>query len=54
MPPSEICAQINRVLCSNLALGKFVTFFYCVIDTTARTLAYSNAGHCFPLLHRSS
>jgi sigma-B regulation protein RsbU (phosphoserine phosphatase) len=51
--PSEICAQLNRVLCSNLALGKFVTFFYCVIDTTARTLAYSNAGHCFPLLHRS-
>lgn len=51
--PSEICAQLNRVLCSNLALGKFVTFFYCVIDTTARTLAYSNAGHCFPLLHHS-
>jgi sigma-B regulation protein RsbU (phosphoserine phosphatase) len=25
--PSEICAQLNRVLCSNLALGKFVTFF---------------------------
>jgi sigma-B regulation protein RsbU (phosphoserine phosphatase) len=51
--PSEICTRLNRVLCSNLALGKFVTFFYCVIDTTARTLAYSNAGHCFPLLHRS-
>ena len=52
--PSEICAQLNRVLCSNLAPGKFVTFFYCVIDTIARTLTYSNAGHCFPLLHRST
>jgi sigma-B regulation protein RsbU (phosphoserine phosphatase) len=51
--PSEICAQLNRVLCSNLAPDKFVTFFFCVIDTTARTLRYSNAGHCFPLLHRS-
>jgi len=51
--PSEICAQLNRVLCSNLAPGKFVTFFLCVIDTIARTLIYSNAGHCFPLLHRS-
>lgn len=51
--PSEICAQLNRVLCSNLAPDKFVTFFYCVIDTAARTLRYSNAGHCFPLLHRS-
>jgi phosphoserine phosphatase RsbU/P len=51
--PSKICMQLNRVLCSNLALGKFVTFFYCVIDTSARTLIYSNAGHCFPLLHRA-
>jgi len=51
--PSEICAQLNRVLCSNLAPDKFVTFFYCVIDTAAKTLRYSNAGHCFPLLHRS-
>jgi phosphoserine phosphatase RsbU/P len=50
--PAQICAQLNRVLCSNLAPGKFVTFFYCVIDTAARTLRYSNAGHCFPLLHR--
>ena len=51
--PSEICAQLNRVLCSNLAPDKFVTFFYCVIDTSAKTLRYSNAGHCFPLLRRS-
>ena len=26
---------------------------YCVIDTSAKTLRYSNAGHCFPLLQRS-
>jgi sigma-B regulation protein RsbU (phosphoserine phosphatase) len=51
--PSEVCVQLNRVLCSNLAPDKFVTFFYCVIDTVARTLRYCNAGHCFPLLHRS-
>ncbi len=51
--PSGICVQLNRVLCSNLAPDKFFTFFYYVIDTAARTLSYSNAGHCFPLLHRS-
>jgi phosphoserine phosphatase RsbU/P len=50
--PSEICTQLNRVLCSNLAPDKFVTFVYCVIDTVAKSLRYSNAGHCFPLLHR--
>jgi phosphoserine phosphatase RsbU/P len=51
--PSEICTQLNRVLCTNLAPDKFVTFFYCIIDTAAKTLRYSNAGHCFPLLYRS-
>jgi serine phosphatase RsbU (regulator of sigma subunit) len=52
--PSEICDRLNRVLCSNLAPGKFVTFLYCIVDTRARTLTYSNAGHCFPLLARAS
>lgn len=52
--PAEVCERLNRVLCSNLAPGKFVTFFYCVIDTEADTLCYCNAGHCYPLLARSS
>lgn len=52
--PSEICQQLNRVLCSNLAPGKFVTFFCCVIDTQARTLSYCNAGHCCPLLFHAN
>jgi phosphoserine phosphatase RsbU/P len=53
-PPSEVCDRLNRVLCSNLAPGKFVTFLYCIIDTAARSLTYSNAGHCYPLLARST
>jgi hypothetical protein len=52
--PSEMCERLNRVLCSNLAPGKFVTFFWCVIDTGARTLSYCNAGHCLPLLSRAT
>ncbi len=52
--PSEVCERLNRVLCSNLAPGKFVTFFYCVIDTEAATISYCNAGHCYPLLSRST
>jgi phosphoserine phosphatase RsbU/P len=31
--PSEICDRLNRVLCSNLAPGKFVTFVCCIVDT---------------------
>jgi serine phosphatase RsbU (regulator of sigma subunit) len=53
-PPSEICDRLNRVLCNNLAPGKFVTFLYCIVDTRAGTLTYSNAGHCFPLLARAA
>ena len=52
--PSEICDRLNRVLCSNLAPGKFVTFLYCIVDTRAGILTYSNAGHCFPLLARAA
>ena len=29
--PSEICDRLNRVLCSNLAAGKFVTFLCCIV-----------------------
>ena len=50
--PSEMCERLNGVLCSNLATGKFVTFFYGVVDTEAKTFAYCNAGHCLPLLAR--
>jgi serine phosphatase RsbU (regulator of sigma subunit) len=52
--PSEICDRLNRVLCSNLAPGKFVTFLYCIVDTRSATLTYSNAGHCFPLFARAA
>jgi phosphoserine phosphatase RsbU/P len=43
--PREVCTKLNRFLCANIATGKFVTFFYAVVDTRARTLTYENAGH---------
>lgn len=52
--PSEVCDRLNRVLCSNLAPGKFVTFLCCVVDMQTGILTYSNAGHCFPLLARGA
>ncbi len=48
--PADMCTRLNQALCSNLASGKFVTFFFCVVDTEAKTLTYCNAGHCLPLL----
>jgi phosphoserine phosphatase RsbU/P len=52
--PAEMCDRLNRVLCSNLAPGKFVTFLCCIVDTRTGTLTCSNAGHCYPLLARAA
>lgn len=51
--PYELCAQINRALCSQLSSGRFVTFFYAHFDSDRRTLCYSNAGHNPPLIMKN-
>jgi sigma-B regulation protein RsbU (phosphoserine phosphatase) len=52
-PPASMCASVNRLLCRNMASGRFVTFCYTRIDIAARRLSYSNAGHNPPLLIRA-
>jgi sigma-B regulation protein RsbU (phosphoserine phosphatase) len=51
--PADVCDSVNRLLCRNIASGKFVTFCYAVIDTDARTITYANAGHNHPILHHA-
>ena len=48
--PASICASVNRLLCRNMAPGRFATFCYARIDADAGRLLYSNAGHNPPLL----
>lgn len=43
--PQMVCTKLNKFLCANVASGKFVTFFYAVLDADSRTLTYENAGH---------
>jgi sigma-B regulation protein RsbU (phosphoserine phosphatase) len=52
--PHEVAARVNRLLCQNIAAGKFVTFCYAVVDTAARSVAFANAGHNPPILMRRS
>jgi serine phosphatase RsbU (regulator of sigma subunit) len=52
MPPKELCEKVNRVICSNIASGKFITFFYCLLDSETKRLTYTNAGHNLPILLR--
>jgi len=48
----QLCSRVNRMMCDNLAPGKFITFFYCILDSRDGTLAYTNAGHNPPILIR--
>jgi sigma-B regulation protein RsbU (phosphoserine phosphatase) len=48
--PAGLCAKVNRLLCENIATGKFVTFLYGVLDGDARTFQFCNAGHSYPIL----
>lgn len=50
--PSDLCDRVNRVVSSNMAEDRFITLFYCVIDSQSKRLIYSNAGHNPPLLVR--
>jgi phosphoserine phosphatase RsbU/P len=51
--PRDLCQQVNRILCGNIAEGRFISFFYCLVDAAAGTLVYTNAGHYFPMLVRA-
>ena len=47
---AQLCGKVNALLYENVAVGKFVTFFYGVLDGNARTLQYCNAGNPCPVL----
>jgi serine phosphatase RsbU (regulator of sigma subunit) len=50
--PKDICEQINRLTSQNISPGKFITFFYGLIDEESRHLTYTNAGHNPPIVVR--
>src|SRR5262249_22522545 len=52
--PASICSSVNRLLCRNMASGRFATFCYARIDTAGRRIVYSNAGHNPPLVVRQN
>jgi sigma-B regulation protein RsbU (phosphoserine phosphatase) len=48
--PSAVATSVNRLLCRNMASGRFVTFCYARVDMAAGRLTFANAGHNPPLL----
>ena len=51
--PRELCYRLNRMLCELTPVGKFISFFYGVLNGHSNRLTYSNAGHNPPLLVRA-
>lgn len=52
MSPAELCRRVNQVITSHVADGKFITFFYGILEPANRRLVYSCAGHNPPILVR--
>lgn len=50
--PAELCQQVNSILCGRIAEGRFISFFYCRIDTSLGLVTYANAGHYPPVVVR--
>jgi len=50
--PGHAVSTLNRSLTERCPLGKFITFFYALLDPPTGTLEYSNAGHNYPLILR--
>jgi sigma-B regulation protein RsbU (phosphoserine phosphatase) len=53
LPPRELCQRLNRILCDVTPVGKFISFFYAILDGVNHRLTYCNAGHNPPLLIRA-
>jgi serine phosphatase RsbU (regulator of sigma subunit) len=52
--PGTAVRTLNRSLTERCPLGKFITFFYALLDPASGALEYSNAGHDYPLVLRTS
>jgi sigma-B regulation protein RsbU (phosphoserine phosphatase) len=50
--PSELCSKLNKLMCGNTPLRKFITCFYSELDIAKRKLTFTNAGHNAPMLVR--
>lgn len=51
--PASAITTLNRNLAQRCPVGRFITFFYGLLDPISGVLRYSNAGHNYPLVLRS-
>jgi len=46
--------RLNKTTCATCPSNRFITFFFCVLDTKTGELTFANAGHNPPIVIRSS
>lgn len=52
--PARAVTALNRRVAERCPSGKFITFFFALLDPQSGLVRYSNAGHNYPLLIRAS
>jgi len=50
--PSRLLRRVNQEIANLGDDGMFATLVYCIYDLENRSLVFTNAGHCVPLLRR--
>jgi phosphoserine phosphatase RsbU/P len=51
--PRDVVSSVNRALCRQKDLRRFVTLFYALYDSNTQVLSYTNAGHNPPFVLRA-
>lgn len=47
---TSIISKVNNIICHDITGDMFITLVFVVLNPQARSLEYTNAGHCHPLL----
>jgi CHASE2 domain-containing sensor protein len=53
LSPGPLLAELNTAVSKIVTPGRFVTFFYGILDLDSKKFAYGNAGHNYPMLCRA-
>ena len=51
---AALMVRLNKATCANCPSNRFITFFFCVLDSSTGEVKFANAGHNPPILVRAS
>jgi len=54
LSPSRLFPELNLAVSKIVTAGRFVTFFYGILDLATQKFTYCNAGHTYPILCRAN